>query len=451
MDEHHTWSLLQLSDMIRNKKVSPVEVTRNLLQKIERENETTNTFITVMKDKALQQAEEAEKEIERGTYKGPLHGIPLAVKDNIAVQGVRCTNGSAVDEQHISQQNAAIIDHLEEEGAILIGKTNLDEYANHVTGKNKQYGTIQHPLNPAHSVGGSSGGSAAAVASHMAYGAIGTDTSGSVRIPAACCGIVGLKPTYDLLPVSGVTPLSWSLDHVGILSKDCQDLSVLFHTIVPGAHQTTARLPKPVDMKQVTIGIPDNYFFEKMEDTVKGKVKEVIDLCVQHGATYKEVTIPHVEEMMDVQETVIGAEAAYFHKKTVAEHKDRYEKENYMYFTYGQTITPEEYKAALTWRERIKRASRDVFEEVDILLTPTLPITAPKLTANAVRWGEEVEDMLLTLSRFTGPFNVSGLPALSVPIGHNEEQLPIGLQLVGDLYQEEKLIDVGHWIMEQVW
>nr|WP_275899466.1 amidase [Bacillus piscicola] len=432
--------------MIRQKELSPVDITDNMLNKIETQNNKNNAFITVMRETAMADAKKAEKDIVNGNNKGPLHGVPLALKDNISVKDVRCTNGSMVDESSISQNDAAIVKQLQQAGAIIIGKTNLDEYANHMVGKNKHYGTIQNPLHADYSVGGSSGGSAVSVAAHLAYGAIGTDTSGSVRVPAACCGIVGLKPTYNLLPVDGVTPLSWSLDHMGILSKDCQDLSVLFHALAPGAKQDTTYLPKPVHMNQLTIGIPETYFFEKLDKTVETKIREVIDLCVKNGAAIKKVNIPKVEQAAIVQEKVIGVEASYVHARELAEHKNQYEEENYEYFKHGATISHTEYIEALKIRERMSRDFQHMFNDIDILLTPTLPITAPKLTENKKTWGEDEEDILMTLSRYTGPFNVSGLPALQVPVGFDKNHLSIGLQIVGDLYSEEQLIAVGDWI-----
>ena len=334
-------------------------------------------------------------------------------------------------------------------GGIIIGKTNLDEFANHVVGKNKHYGTIQNPLNSNYSVGGSSGGSAVSVASKLAYGAIGTDTSGSVRIPAACCGIVGLKPTYNLIPTSGVTPLSWSIDHVGILAKDCQDLSILFQSFVPGSKQIKHVL-QPLNIEQLTIGIPENYFFEMIDKSVETKIREVIKMCELNGATIKQVMFPNIEQAMKAQEIIIGVEGAFLHKFDLEEHKEKYEKENYEYFKYGLTITNKEYEEALKVRLEMKTDFQRIFEDIDILLTPTLPITAPKLYTNKVMWGEYEEDILITLSRFTGPFNVSGLPALSVPVGFNKDRLPIGLQIVGKMYREDKLMSVGNWVMDQI-
>ena len=450
MDEIFQMNLLQVSSLIRKKELSPVEITKRILSKIENENNTYNAFITVMRDTALKDAEIAERDILNGHIKGPLHGVPLAIKDNISVKDFRCTNGSLMDKDNRSGNDATFVKQLRFEGAIIIGKTNLDEFANHVVGKNKHYGTIQNPLNSDYTVGGSSGGSAVSVATNLAYGAFGTDTSGSVRIPAACCGIVGLKPSYNLIPTSGVTPLSWSIDHVGMLAKDCDDLSALFQSVVPGSFKREEFVPTALNMEQLTIGMPENYFFEMIDPTVEMKIKEVIHLCEKHGATIKKVHFEKMERAMNAQETIIGAESAYFHKNNLEEHKELYEKDNYEYFKHGLTISHKDYCEALSVRNEMKRDFQEVFDRVDVLLTPTLPVTAPKLTTEKISWEGYEEDILITLSRFTGPFNVSGLPALSVPVGFNKDGLSIGLQIVGNMYRENQLLSVGKWIMDNV-
>ncbi|MFD1706710.1 amidase [Siminovitchia sediminis] len=442
-------SLSQVAALIRKKELSPVEVTRNIIKEIEEKNMENNAFITI--SNALESARDAEKEILNGNYKGPLHGIPLAIKDNISVKGLPCTNGSVIDQKTIMHSDALLVRQLRYEGAIIIGKTNLDEYANHVVGKNKNYGTIVNPLNSEHSAGGSSGGSAVAVASNLCYGAIGTDTSGSVRIPAACCGIVGLKPTFNLIPTDGVTPLSWSLDHVGILSKDCTDLSLIFQSIVPGSRQKLIYQDPSADtIKELTIGIPDNYFFELLSDEVEKKIEEVIDLFISHGSNVKQIHIPYVEKAMMVQEDIIGAEGSYLHKFQLEDYKEDYDKDNYEYFTHGLSITKDKYKEALTIRQRMNKEIQQLFDSVDILLTPTLPITAPKQTDETITWEGAKEDILSSLSRFTGPFNVSGLPALSIPVGYNTDGLSISLQIVGNLYSENQIISTGNWIMDKM-
>ncbi|MGM8365295.1 amidase [Virgibacillus sp. W0181] len=448
MENINDLSLSHIASLIRKKEVSPVEITTRILNKIEEENPGNNAFISICNEIAVEDAKAAEKEIVSGNYKGPLHGVPLAMKDNISVKNTRCTNGSIISNHNISQNDALLVQQLRYQGAVIVGKTNLDEYANNVVGKNKHYGTIKNPLNADYSVGGSSGGSAVAVASNLSYGAIGTDTSGSIRIPAACCGVVGLKPTYNLIPTAGVTPLSWSLDHAGVLARNCVDLSIIFQSLVAGSKPTY--LDKEVDLSQLTIGVPENYFFELLDVTVEKKIREVIEIFINQGANVKQVTIPNIESAINAQEKIIGTEGAFFHQFKLEENKDKYEVENYEYFKHGLTISNKQYNEALKIRQKMNKNFQQVFDDIDILLTPTLPITTPKLTAGKINWGEQEEDILSTMSRYTGPFNVSGLPALSVPVGYNTDGLSIGLQIVGNMYSENQLIAVGNWIMKEL-
>lgn len=443
-------SILQISSLIKKKEISPVEIIKKTLNKIEVANKTNSTFITVCNEAALTEANIAEKNILNGVYKGPLHGVPISIKDNISVRNTRCTSGSIIDKYHISQSDALVVKQLRSQGAIISGKTNLDEFANNVTGINKNYGTIKNPLDLERSAGGSSGGSAASVASNLSYGSIGTDTSGSVRIPASFCGIVGLKPSYNLIPTLGVKPLSWSLDHVGILSKDCKDLSLLFNSIVLGSHKGSLYQEKGIKINQLTIGIPERYFFELLDKTVETKIEEIINTFSIHGAKIKYIKIPNMKKSADIQKTIISTEAAYYHKFNLPQAKDLYDQDNYASLKNGLAISKDRYNKALIQKQRISNDLQNIFSEIDILLTPTLPITAPKLTTRKVTWdGGYEEDILRALSRFTGPLNVSGLPAVTVPVGFNAEGLPIGLQIIGNMYHENQLISVGNWIMEK--
>lgn len=443
-------SILQIASLIKEKDISPVEITKNLLDKIEKVNKTNNAFITICKETALREAKVAENEIMNGNYKGPLHGVPLSIKDNISVKDTRCTSGSLINQDYISENDAPVIKHLRSNGAIIIGKTNLDEFANDVTGKNKTYGIIKNPINDNHSAGGSSGGSAVSVASNLSYGSIGTDTSGSVRIPAACCGIVGLKPSYNLIPTLGVKPLSWSLDHVGILAKDCKDLYELFHSTVPGFKQASPNFERSTNLNHLTVGIPESYFFESLETSVEAKIREIVNIFKIHGAKIKHIKTPDLQKGLEAQETIIMAESAYNHKFNLVQNKEYYNENNYSFFESGLKISQNQYSEALTFKQEINRDMQQIFSKIDIFLTPTLPITAPKLTTEETVWKNNKEDILSTLSRYTGPFNVSGLPALSVPVGFSSEGLPISLQIVGEMYSENKLISIGDWVMEKV-
>src|SRR5690625_303204 len=259
-------TIANLSTLIKERAVSPLEITKNILNEVEKQNKINNTFITVRYEDALIEAKAAEDAIIQGKYQGVLHGIPLSLKDNISVQNTTCTSGTNLYKNRISYKDAFIVEQLRASGAIILGKTNLDEFANHVVGKNETYGTIKNPINTNHTSGGSSGGSAAAVASNLSYASIGTDTSGSVRIPAACCDVVGLKPSYNLIPTSGVEPLSWSLDHLGVL--------------------------------------------------------------VDYGANVKNIKFQDIDKVMKAQDTIIGAEADTYQKVKLLKNKNKIENGN---------------------------------------------------------------------------------------------------------------------------
>lgn len=438
-------TILQLACLIKKKKISPVEIVDDLVTKIDRENKKLNVFIDVSASMALSAASNAEKEIMSGDYKGPLHGVPLSVKDLIAVKGMPTTDGSIINKDFVSAQDAPVITRLRAEGAIIIGKTNLDEFANHITGKNKTFGTIRNPINLKYSAGGSSGGSAASVAANMAYGSIGTDTAGSIRIPASCCGIVGLKPTYNLVPTHGVTPLSWSLDHVGPLAKTCEDLATLLNAIAPGANHF--KLDQSVKISRLSVGVPDNYFFEDLEDEVRLATEDTIDDFATYGAEIKRVKMHNVHKFLSIHFTISAVESAYYHAQFLERHKNDYDESNYEFFRKGLAVTKKEYIEALTLKRKLRQQFQNLFSNIDILITPTLPITPPKLEATKFYWRNREEDILTAMIRFTEPFNTCGLPALSVPVAFSNDGLPIGIQIVANIYQENLLLSVGNWLM----
>src|SRR5690625_2803855 len=255
MEKFHTMDVSTLSKYIKNKSISPVELTESILGRINKYNKEYKSFISVTDELAIRQAKQSEKEIMKGIYKGKLHGIPMSIKDNIDVKGIISTKGAPATKTRKSSRDASIVNKLKANGAVIVGKTNMDEYANHITGINSTYGTIKNPLDQKHIVGGSSGGSASAVAAHLSYYSIGTDTAGSVRIPASCCGVYGLKPTYNLIPTMGIHPLSWSLDHVGIIAKSNSDTFYINDVLSPGIGMPQRETELK---KNITVGILSN-------------------------------------------------------------------------------------------------------------------------------------------------------------------------------------------------
>lgn len=445
MNQITNMKLIELATLIKYKEISPVEVTEQLLKRINLDNNQSNTFITVRHEEALKEAELAEKEILNDMYKGALHGIPLSIKDNIAVKNNKLTNGSKIYQNYVSKYDAPVIEQLSSNGSIIIGKTNLDEFANNVNGQNINYGAIKNPLNELYSPGGSSGGSAASVANHLSFGSLGTDTSGSVRVPGACCGIVSLKPTYNLIPSTNVYPLSWSLDHVGLFAKDCMDLNELFNGIMPNPTQKDSL---DYNCKNSKIGILTNDLLGNINPEVETNFQNTINKLENNGASIEYVKIPEIEEILKVLELIIGYEAAYIHKSNVMKYKNDYDKENYNYLKEALAISKEEYQHALAKSRLITNKFEQLFNEIDILLTPTLPITVPKVDTEKIQWNDGDEDLLSAMSRYTGPFNVTGLPALNIPSGYSEDMLPIGLQIIGPRYSESKLLAVGNTISE---
>lgn len=442
-------SIAEITSFIKNKKVSPVEITETVLQNISEVNSSDHIFISVLYETAIAEAQLAEKEIMQGEYKGPLHGVPISVKDNISVKNTRRTCGSILEQNQISKEDAFVVKQLRSKGAIIIGKTNLDEFANHVVGENKHFGTIKHPFKEGYSVGGSSGGSAVSVARDFSFASVGTDTSGSVRIPASSCGIVGLKPTYNLIPPLGVKPLSWSLDHVGLLTKNCSDLSIVLDSVLPGVCDISQNEWKNgTKCSELTVGLIEDYFDQLIDVEVSQQFNGVLNQLEKLGVTFKKVKIDHLDKIMESQEIIIGAEFASIHQDHFSRQKHMYEPFNREFIEYGLTITDEQYKDALFIKEKLKHEFYKVFSVCDILFSPTLPIVPPKLFTDKIDWKTVEEDILITLSRFTGPFNVSGLPALTIPIGWSKGGLPIGIQIVGNFYKETQLITLGNMLEE---
>ena len=424
-------------------------MTKILLNKIETTNKQNNTFITICRKTALKEAKLSEKELMRGNYLGPLHGIPISVKDNICVKDVYYTNGSKMFNNRIGMLDAEIIKRIRKRGVILLGKTNMDEFANNVVGINEFYGTIRNPYDDTRSAGGSSGGSAASVAFNSSFASIGTDTSGSVRIPAACCGVVGLKPSYDLISTKGIEPLSYSLDHVGVLAKSCTDANLILQSFAPKRRlKEYINLQNDLKVEGLKIGIPNNPIFNLLADSIKKKVNEVIEIFKKNGATTKKLNIDNIESASYSREIIIGAEASLHHKEILLENKESYEKENVDFLTTGFSFSKEEYQNSLAVKQKSNFEIGKSLENVDVLLTPTLPIDVPNLNKKTIQWGEgEEESVLNALSRLTGIFNMSGHPALNVPVGFDDKGLPIGIQIVGNIHQEQKILSIGEFIM----
>ena len=440
-------SILQTSELLRRGALSPVELTTACLARIEKLNPKLNAFITITAESALAQARQSEAEIRRGDWRGPLHGIPLALKDLIDTAGVRTTAASLLFKDRIPLEDAEVVRRLKAAGAVLLGKQNLHEFAYGASSMISAFGEVRNAWNREHIAGGSSGGSATAVATGMGYGAIGTDTAGSVREPASLCGVVGLKPTYGRISSRGVIPLSISLDHVGPLGRTVADVAVIFAAIAghDAADKTSVDVPVEdyvgllgKNFRPLRIGVPKKFFFEDLEREVSSAINHVIAGLAAMGAEIRDL-----ELSVPTDRTLQSAESYAFHADFVARSPELYQPETLRRIRTGQAVSPD---VLLRCRSDLEQARRDiaaVFEDVDVLVTPTTPIAAPAI-AELKQNPDLLRPRELMLLRNTRPINVWGLPAISVPCGFTEAGLPIGLQIIGPHWGEARVLQVAN-------
>jgi aspartyl-tRNA(Asn)/glutamyl-tRNA(Gln) amidotransferase subunit A len=445
-------TIADLAPRLRRKEISPVELMRACLDRIEQLNPKLNAFIMVCAESALAEAKAAEAEISRGEWRGPLHGIPIAIKDLIDTAGVLTTAASELHQSRIPTEDAEVVRRLRRAGAVILGKNNLHEFAYGGSSLVSFYGDVHNPRNLDHIAGGSSGGSAAAVAAGLCYAAIGTDTAGSIREPAALCGCVGLKPTYGRVSARGVIPLSWSLDHVGPFAATVADVALVLQAIagydaldgvsvdVSVADYVSA-LRKEIllkETKSLRVGIPRAYFFHDLNDEVRASVEQALAVIGTLVAEVREVQID-----VPTDRTVQAAEAFAYHAENAALTPELYQSETLRRILNGENLSAGEYIRSRRELERERRRARDFFADVDLLVTPTTPLPAPAISdlkkdADALRPAE------LMLLRNTRPFNLWGLPAISVPCGFTKSGLPIGLQIAGPHWREDLVLRLAH-------
>jgi aspartyl-tRNA(Asn)/glutamyl-tRNA(Gln) amidotransferase subunit A len=440
---HRLESITELALRIRRKEISPVELTRDCLDRIEKENPTLNAFITVTAESALQEAKTAEAEIARDEWRGPLHGIPIALKDLIDTAGVRTTAASALHQNRIPKEDAEVVRCLRQAGAVILGKNNLHEFAYGGSSLVSFFSDTRNPRNPEHIAGGSSGGSAAAVAAGLCYAAIGTDTAGSIREPAALCGCVGLKPTYGRVSARGVFPLSWSLDHVGPLTSTVSDAAIVLQAIAGYDALDISSANIPIDdyvsslhesPKNLRVGIPRKHFYEDLDDEVSNAIEEAIAVIrtLVSGAQDVDLEVP-------TDRIVQLAESYAYHAENVAKTPQHYQPETLRRIRLGKNISAAEYILRKRELEEARCRAHDFFADADLLITPTMPIPAPRI-ADLKKDPEALRPAELTLLRNTRPFNVWGLPAISIPCGATKSGLPIGLQIAGPHWREDLVL-----------
>jgi aspartyl-tRNA(Asn)/glutamyl-tRNA(Gln) amidotransferase subunit A len=440
---HTLETILQLAPRMRRKEVSPRELTRDCLDRIEKLNPALNAFITVTAESALAEAQAAEIEISRGEWRGPLHGIPIALKDLIDTAGTRTTAGSALFQDRVPSEDAEVVRRLRQAGAVILGKNNLHEFAYGGSSLVSFFGDAHNPRNTAHIAGGSSGGSAAAVATGLCYAAIGTDTAGSIREPAALCGCVGIKPTYGRVSARGVIPLSWSLDHVGPLAASVGDAAAVLQAIAGYDALDVGCADLPVadylsvlreGTKALRVGIPRAHFYDDLDYEVGAAVEAALAVIGTLVADVHEVRLE-----IPTDRAVQAAESYAYHAENVARTPEMYQLETLRRIRSGADVSATEYIQQRRELDRERRRAHDFFADVDLLVTPTTPIPAPAI-ADLKKDPAAMRPAELILLRNTRPFNVWGLPAISIPCGFTKSGLPIGLQIAGPHWREDLVL-----------
>jgi aspartyl-tRNA(Asn)/glutamyl-tRNA(Gln) amidotransferase subunit A len=434
-------SLSEASELIRSRKISPVELTQGCLSRIERLNDKLNAFITVTADAALSQARAAEEEIQRDNWRGLLHGIPIALKDIIDTAGVRTTAGSGVFKDRIPTQDAEVVRRLKAAGAVFLGKLNMHEFAYGGSSAISYFGPVHNPWDPAYSPGGSSGGSAAGVAAQLCYAAIGTDTGGSVRQPASYCGIVGLKPTYGRVSTSGVAPLSWSLDHVGPMTRTVKDAILVLQVIAGYDPHDIASMDAPVPdyasaikgpTSSLRLGIPRAYFYDDLDSEIQTAMEAAFAVLKKLTATQHDIaplaSDTTYSSWTDPYTAVLTAEAYAYHQEFISRTPDLYQAPTLKRIRAGVDVTAAKYIQSKRELDHVRRSIAHVFDDVDLLIMPTVRIPPPTISElqgdpDAVRAKE------LAMLHNARPINFSGLPTISVPCGFTRSGLPIGLQI----------------------
>ena len=439
--------IVEVAQQLRKRELSPVELAEAALAKIEKLNPALNAFITVTADSALQQAREAGNEIQRGRWRGPLHGVPLGLKDIVDTAGIRTTAASALFKDRIPTQDAEVVRRLRNAGAVFLGKQNLHEFAYGGSSMISYYGEVHNPWDPARIAGGSSGGSAAAVAAGLGFGAIGTDTAGSVREPAAQCGVVGLKPTFGRVSARGVFPLSSSLDHIGPIARTVSDVAVLLQAIAGFDPEDKNSVDVPVpdyisglqsDPKPARVGIPRKFFYEEQDAEVASALEVALDVLKNLGCGIREVNLD-----APTDRTLQAAESYAVHRDFIARNPELYQPETLRRIRSGENISEGKIAAA---RQDLKKARKDIlsaFSNLDFIVTPAVPIPAPPL-AELKEHPDLLRPRELILLRNTRPFNVWGLPAISVPCGFTRAGLPVGLQIAGPPWSEATVLRLAY-------
>ena len=445
-------SVAELARLIEGRELSPVELVQGALDRIERLEPKLNAFLDVFADQALEDARTAEREIAAGDYRGPLHGIPVGLKDIIDVAGRPTTGGAAFLRDNVADRDATVTTRLRQAGAVIMGKLNLVEFAMGATGLNPHYGNTHNPWDPERVTAGSSTGSAASVAAGMLAGALGSDTGGSIRMPAALCGIAGLKPTYGFVPRSGVLPVSWSCDHVGPMARRAGDCAHMMNALAGQDPRDPASSGEPVPdftsglglgLDGIRIGVPGHFFFDDLEPEIGPAVREALALMERNGAGLIDLPMPWVSKGRAINTALVMPEAVSVHEQWIAEHADRYSAEVRARIQASFSIPAVEYVRAQRARRWFCERMTEAMRDVDVLVTPTVPVRTPTIEACTPPPGANEGREGSRLPVFTGVFNTTGQPSLSVPCGFTEDGVPIGMMVTGKAFDDATVLRVG--------
>lgn len=452
-------SISEISNKIQQKEISPVELVKTTLQNIKRVNPQLNAYREIYDEDALAQAKQLEDELMKGKVRGPLHGVPISLKDLIEVEGKATTGGSKVLENWRTDKNATVVNRLKEAGAVITGKTNLHEFGMGATSENNHFGAVHNPFNLEKIPGGSSGGSAAEVAAGLSFGSIGTDAAGSVRLPAAFCGIVGLKPTFGRVSRYGTVPGSWAFDHLGPITRNVEDAGILYKTIAGYDQHDDSSSKKEVtftnidrqDLNGVTVGINRNYFFDGVDHQVEKLMENTITTLKRLGAKIVEINIEQINDALQSFKTIAQSELFAFHKPIWEKNNNLYGEDINFRFNYAKELSATDYLNAQRFRKRFISHVVEVMKDIDILISPTnsqAPFTI------GLREPEDNMNNIYTLGK-TPLINFIGFPAINIPLGMLEGNLPSGLQMIAKPFEEDKLCqiakvyesthDTGHW------
>jgi len=445
-------SIAEAGEHMRRRALSPVELTQAYLDRIQAKDAECRCYITVLAEQALAAAVVAEQEIGSGRYRGPLHGIPIALKDLVMTRGIRTTCGSRILKDWVPEADATVVVRLAAAGAILLGKLNMHEFAYGPTGVNPHYGTAANPWGRDRMPGGSSSGSGVGVAVGLCAGALGTDTGGSIRIPASLCGIVGLKQTYGLVSRAGVVPLAWSLDHIGPMTRTVTDAALMLQALAgrDAADPSTAAIPVPDyrrdlqrDPRGLRVGVVREVFFERLDPEVRTAVEAAAQALTGLGVRVEDVRLPRIQHAGPATFAIIAAESMAYHEPYLKTRASEYGADVRARLLTGQFVLATQYLKAQRARRVLQAEVDGVLRSVDALLMPTTPIPAPRNDEREVTIDGVTDDVRAWLTRCTRPINLTGHPALSVPCGLTAGGLPIGLQLVGRQFDEVTLLSLG--------